>query len=69
MKTAAEYRKHANECRVLARQMPEGEQRQQLLEMVRTWDDLAATREDLVRNHPELDTGTAQAPECLPSKP
>ncbi len=36
MKTAAEYRKHAEECRVLARQMPAGEQRDQLLEMART---------------------------------
>jgi hypothetical protein len=56
MKTAAEYRKHAEECRVLARQVPEGEQRDQLLEMARTWESLAETREGLVRNHPELDT-------------
>ncbi|MBL0407139.1 hypothetical protein JKG68_24710 [Microvirga aerilata] len=56
MKTAAEYRKHAEECRVLAKQVPEGEQRKQLLEMARTWDNLAADREKLVRNHPELDT-------------
>ncbi|EIM26763.1 hypothetical protein [Microvirga lotononidis] len=56
MKTAAEYRKHADECRVLAKQVPEGEQRTQLLEMARTWDNLAVDREKLVRNHPELDT-------------
>ena len=56
MKTAAEYRKHAEECRVLAKQVPEGEHRSQLLEMARTWDNLAADREKLVRNHPELDT-------------
>ncbi|RDI61840.1 hypothetical protein [Microvirga subterranea] len=56
MKTASEYRKHAEECRVLARQVPEGEQREQLLEMARTWESLAETREGLVRNHPELDT-------------
>jgi hypothetical protein len=58
MKTAAEYRKHAEECRVLAKQVPEGEQRKQLLEMARTWDNLAADREKLVRNHPELGTAT-----------
>jgi hypothetical protein len=69
MKTAAEYRKHAEECRVLARQMPEGEQREQLLEMARTWESLAETREGLVRNHPELNTDKAQAPGELPSKP
>jgi hypothetical protein len=56
MKTAAEYKKHAEECRVLARQMPAGEQRDQLLEMARTWDNLALERERLLQNHPELDT-------------
>ena len=61
MKTAAEYSKHAEECRVLAKQVAEGEHRDQLLEMARTWDNLAADREKLVRNHPELDT--AQKPD------
>ena len=61
MKTAAEYRKPAEECRVLAKQVAEGEHRDQLLEMARTWDNLAADREKLVRNHPELDT--AQKPD------
>ena len=56
MKTAAEYKKHAEECRVLAKQMPDGEQNKQLLEMARTWDTLAAERERLVRNRSELDT-------------
>jgi hypothetical protein len=59
MKTAAEYRKHAEECRLLARQMPEGAQ---LLEMARTWDNLAETREGLVRNHPERNSEKARAP-------
>jgi hypothetical protein len=61
MKTAAEYRKHAEECRVLAKQVPEGEQRNQLLEMARTWDNLATDREELVRKHPELDTAKKPA--------
>lgn len=69
MKTAAEYRQHAGECRVLARQMPEGEQCEQLLEMARTWESLAEMREGLVRNHPELNTDKAQVPGELPSKP
>jgi hypothetical protein len=68
MKTAAEYRKHTEECRMLARQMPEGEQRAQLLEMARTWENLAETREGLVRNHPELNTGKAQVPVQSPLK-
>jgi hypothetical protein len=68
MKTAAEYRKHAEECRVLAKQVPEGEQREQLLEMARTWDSLAETREGLIRNHPELNTGETPAKGQPPAK-
>lgn len=67
MKTAAEYKKHAEECRALARQVPEGEQRNQLLEMARTWDNLAAGREKLVRNHPELDTAKSPIMAQTPS--
>ncbi|MER2264642.1 hypothetical protein, partial [Methylobacterium oxalidis] len=55
------YRKHAEECRVLAKQMPEGEQRNQLLEMARTWDILGLERERLVRIQPELDTSKSSA--------
>jgi len=54
MKKASEYRKHSEECRVLAKQVPEGPQREQLLEMARTWDNLANDRETLIRKHPEL---------------
>jgi hypothetical protein len=53
MKKASEYRLHAEECRRLAENM-KGEQRDQLLEMARTWDKLAEERVDLVRRHPEL---------------
>lgn len=56
MKTASEYRRHAQECRTLAQQMKSAEQRDQLLEMAKTWDTLAVEREWLVRNHLELDT-------------
>lgn len=54
MKKASEYRKHAEECRALAKQVPEGPQRDQLLEMARTWDNLANDRDDFVQKHPEL---------------
>jgi chromosome segregation ATPase len=54
MKTASEYRKLAEECRALANQMTLTEQRDQLLKMAKTWDDLADTREELIRNHPEM---------------
>jgi hypothetical protein len=59
MKTAEEDRQYAKECQMHARQLPEGEQRNQLLEMARTWDNLAETRKALIRNHPELDTEKA----------
>ncbi len=69
MKTASEYRQHAQECRMLAKQVPEGEAREQLLEMARTWDSLAATREGSVRRHPELDTGQMMSPGLASSSP
>ena len=53
MKKASEYRKHAEECRALAKGVA-GEQRDQLLEMAATWERLAAERSELVRRHPEL---------------
>ncbi len=45
MKKATDYRQHATECRTLAQQMKPGEQREQLLEIARTWDKLAEERE------------------------
>ena len=54
MKKASEYRQHAQECRDLAKNMPEGPQREQLLEMARTWENLAAERSEFVKRHPEL---------------
>jgi len=54
VKKASEYRKHAEECRILAKQVPEGPQREQLLEMARTWDNLANDRDALVKKYPEL---------------
>ena len=41
MKKASEYRQHADECRALAKGMPDGESRDQLLRMAETWDRLA----------------------------
>lgn len=54
MKKASEYRQHAEECRVLAKSMPTGNDREQLLEMAKTWDTLATERSKLVQRHPEL---------------
>ena len=54
MKKASEYRQHAEDCRALAQAMEQGDQRDQLLEMAATWDNLAADRSELVRRNPEL---------------
>jgi hypothetical protein len=53
VKKASEYRKHAEECRTLAKQMKQGEYREQLLIMAVTWDRLAAEREAGLRAEPK----------------
>jgi hypothetical protein len=53
LKKASEYRRHAQECREMARR-ESGVPRDQLLEMARVWDELARERSELVRKHPEL---------------
>ena len=52
MKNASEYRLHAEECRILANRM-RGEQRDQLLDIAVTWENLAAERASLALRHPE----------------
>ena len=69
MKKASEYRKHAEECRVLANRMEQGEHRDQLLEMAATWDRLAAERSDLIRRHPELGMTGEHAEEVATARP
>jgi len=54
VKKASDYHAHAQECRVLARNM-QGQQRDQLLDMAATWERLASDRSDLIRRHPELE--------------
>jgi hypothetical protein len=54
MKKASEYRQHAEECRSLAKGLPAGEQRDQLLKMAETWENLAADRATLILKHPEV---------------
>lgn len=44
MKEVGDYRRNANECRELARRMPE-QHRQQLLQMAEQWEELARKRE------------------------
>ena len=63
MKKTSDYRRHAEECRVLAKGI-QGEQRDQLLEMAATWDKLALERSELVRKHPDVALHGEQAEEA-----
>jgi hypothetical protein len=44
-----EFRKHAEECRVMASRMRNAVQREQFLALAKQWDDLAGEREKLLR--------------------
>jgi hypothetical protein len=45
MKKASHYRHHAEECRLLARRMPPGEQRDRIIALALLWEQLAAQRD------------------------
>lgn len=68
MKKASEYRRHAQECRALARGMPLGPKRDQLLAMADTWDNLAAERSEFVIRHPDLAIADEHAEELRRSE-
>jgi hypothetical protein len=70
VKKASEYRKHAQECRALAKRMAHGEQRDQLLAMAQTWDRLAEQRENgAVPDIPSADNDTAEPQPATPATP
>jgi len=54
MDKATEFRQHAEQCRRLAEQMENSEQRAQLLQMAETWEKLAEDRAQMITRHPEL---------------
>lgn len=54
MKKASEYRKHAQECRDLAKHMRDGPELEQCLLMARYWEQMAVDRTTLVHHHPDL---------------
>ena len=50
MQKVEDYRNHADECRAMARRSRTPEERTMLLNMAKTWDDLASHRaEQIVR--------------------
>jgi hypothetical protein len=54
MKQAEEYRRNAVECRRLAGFAVTSQEREQLLDVAKTWEALAVGRENFVNSHPEL---------------
>jgi len=54
MKSVQQYRKHAAECRALARAARQDEERKQLLAMADAWTRLAEHYETSPSRHPEL---------------
>jgi hypothetical protein len=54
MKRVDEYSRHAKECRDLAARMDSAEVRDQLLEMAKIWEALAAEREAFIGEHPQF---------------
>lgn len=51
MKKTAEYRKHAQECRVMAQNAKNAAERGQLLKMAEAWDRFAVERERGLHDH------------------
>jgi hypothetical protein len=67
LKKASEYRAHAHDCRVLAKQMEQGEHRDQLMAMADTWERLAEQRE-ITSNYCEApDDGLPDSPKAKTS--
>ena len=64
MLKVADYRAHAEECRILARQSALPHIREELLRMAATWDDLADQREREIRIRAErMRNRSGQLPE------
>lgn len=55
MQQAEEFRKHAEECRVMASKMRNAPQREQLLFLAKQWDDLAEEREKISQGAGEIE--------------
>lgn len=63
MRKSSDYRKHADECRALAKGMKQAEQREQLLAMAQTWERLADQRDITSRSEAEMALQEPQRPQ------
>ena len=67
MRTVAEYRKFAEECRRLARTLTKPDERDALAVMAATWEKLAKKREaELAKQNGKRGCGTVRIPGRLP---
>jgi hypothetical protein len=66
MRKASEYRAHAEDCRVLARQMKLEKERASLVQMAADWEEMAVYRARLIILHPELAQHGEHEEEGLP---
>ena len=55
MRKIQDYKKHAEECRQLARKTAPGEHRDQLLNMAQTWEALATERDREIKIHSAIE--------------
>jgi hypothetical protein len=53
MRTVERYRQHAAECRQLAARARTPEEREMILKMVETWEELAVAREKMLKGEKE----------------
>jgi hypothetical protein len=53
VKKSSDFRRHAKECRALARKASPGEYRDQLLALAEAWDLLAIESEAALKREPE----------------
>ena len=67
MQKTDEYLKHASECRALARQMEQGEHRDQLLKMAETWEVLFNERQRTLRTGDDTAASAAMSKDGEPT--
>ena len=54
MQKVEDYRSHAEECRTMARRASSPKEREMLLNMARTWEDLSAHRAEQIARHKRI---------------
>jgi hypothetical protein len=66
MQKAEAYRKHAEECRKLARRTRAAADREMILNMAKTWEELASARLTHVAQQQRITSGTGETIGAVP---